>query len=70
MVVFDPEAAWTVTAAELHYRHAVSPYIGQYLRGKVLMTFLRGECAYKEGTFPGELHGREYTRTSFVTHHN
>jgi len=70
MVVFDPEAEWTVTSAELHYRHAISPYLGESLRGKVLMTFLRGECVYKEGTFPGEFRGRGYTRRTFSTHRN
>src|SRR6266404_5619752 len=70
MVVFDPEAEWEVTRAELHYRHAISPYLGERLTGKVLMTFLRGERVYKRGSFPGELRGREYTRKAFATHHN
>jgi allantoinase len=70
MVVFDPEAEWAVTPNELHYRHQISPYMGERLRGKALMTFLRGECVYKHGSFPGELRGREYTRKSFATDHN
>lgn len=70
MVMFDPEAEWTVTPADLHYRHAISPYLGEVLKGKVLMTFLRGECVYKQGTFPGESRGREYTRKAFAMHHN
>jgi len=70
MVVFDPEAEWTVTPAELHYRHAISPYLGERLTGKVLMTFLGGECVYKQGSFPGELRGRECTRKTFATHPN
>jgi allantoinase len=68
MVVFDPEAEWVVTPADLHYRHAISPYLGERLRGRVLMTFLRGECVYKEGSFPAELRGREYTRNTLRTH--
>jgi allantoinase len=70
MVVFDPHAKWTLTPLELHYRHAISPYLGKRLTGKVLMTFLRGECVYKQGTFPSELRGREYTRKTFATHQN
>jgi allantoinase len=70
MVVFDPEAEWAVTRNDLHYRHAISPYIGECLRGNVLMTFLRGECVYKHGSFPSERRGREYTRKAFATHHN
>jgi len=70
MVVFDPEAEWTVTPTELHYRHAISPYLGERLTGKVLMTFLRGECVYKQGSFPGEVRGREYPRKTFATDQN
>jgi allantoinase len=70
LAVFDPDAEWTVTPSELHYRHAISPYLRERLRGKVLMTFLRGECIYKQGAFPGELRGREYTRKAFATHQN
>jgi allantoinase len=70
MVVFDPEANSTVTPTDLHYRHAISPYLGEWLTGKVLMTFLRGECVYRQGSFPGELRGRECTRQPFATHHN
>jgi len=70
MVVFDPEAEWTVTPADLHYRHALSPYLGKHLTGKVVMTFLRGECVYREGSFPGEFRGREYPHNTFSTHKN
>ena len=67
MVVFDPEAEWTVTPADLHYRHALSPYLGERLTGKVVMTFLRGECVYRQGSFPGEFRGREYPHNTFST---
>jgi len=70
MVVFDPEAEWTVTPADLHYRHALSPYLGKRLTGKVVMTFLRGECVYRQGSFPGEFRGREYPHNSFSTRKN
>ena len=70
MVVFDPQAEWAVTPADLHYRHAISAYLGERLTGKVLMTFLRGECVYKQGSFPCELRGRECTRNILATHHN
>jgi allantoinase len=70
MVVFDAEAEWTVTAADLHYRHAISPYLGERLKGKVVMTFLRGECVYNRGSFPGRLRGRECAHKIVETHHN
>ena len=34
-VVFDPEAEFVVTPERLHHRHAVSPYMGERLRGMV-----------------------------------
>jgi allantoinase len=70
MVVFDPETEWAVSSAELHYRHAISPYLGKRLKGKVSMTFLRVECVYKQGSFPREPAGREYPRKTFAVHHN
>jgi allantoinase len=58
-VVFDPEAEFTVTIDKLHHRHAVSPYLGERLRGVVKRTFLRGEAVFCDGKFPGEVKGRE-----------
>jgi allantoinase len=69
-VVFDPEAVWMVSEAELYYRHAVSPYLGKNLVGKVLTTYLRGDCVFKEGTFPAEPRGRENSRKISAPHNN
>lgn len=57
-VVFDPEAGFVVNS-QLYHRHAVSPYLGETLRGAVKKTFLRGQAAFSEGSFPGEPAGRE-----------
>ena len=62
LVVFDPEAEWTVTPDDLHYRHRISPYLGAKLRGRVRETWLRGEVVYREGAFTGEPRGREWVR--------
>ncbi len=59
-VVFEPEAEFTVTPERLHYRHAVSAYMGEKLRGVVKATYLRGKRIFAEGKFPGEPTGREY----------
>jgi len=59
MVVFDPEAEFVVTQERLHYRHAVSPYWGEKLRGVVKATYLRGKPVFADGDFPGENFGRE-----------
>jgi len=59
MVVFDPEAEFVVTEELLHYRHRVSPYLNEKLRGIVEATYLRGQLVFANGEFPGENSGRE-----------
>jgi allantoinase len=58
-VVFDPEAEFVVTPDRLHYRHAISPYVGETLRGVVQATYLRGEAVYRSGEFISGAPGRE-----------
>jgi allantoinase len=58
-VVFDPESEIEVTADRLYYRHPVSPYLGEKLRGKVRATYLRGTMVFEDGKFNGEPAGRE-----------
>src|SRR5260370_25811785 len=60
LVVFDPDADFLVTKERLYYRHPVSPYLGQRLRGVVKAAYLRGELVFAQGSFPGEAAGREY----------
>jgi allantoinase len=60
-VVFDPEAEFVVTPERLHYRHAISPYLGETLRGMVDATYLRGEPVYQAGEFISGARGRELT---------
>jgi len=59
-VVFDCEAEFTVTKDRLHYRHPVSPYLGERLRGVVQATYLRGKPVFSAGEFPGGPMGREF----------
>jgi len=58
-VVFNPDTEFTVTPDKLHFRHAVTPYLGQKLRGTVEQTFVRGHCVYRNGEFMGKPVGRE-----------
>jgi allantoinase len=60
-IVFDTEAKFAVTADKLHYRHAISPYLNEMLRGVVKATYLRGAAVYREGAFASEPLGREVT---------
>ncbi len=51
LVVFAPEATFTVTAEALHHRHKVSPYLDQTLKGVVARTFVGGVEAYRNPDF-------------------
>jgi len=62
IVVFDPDAEWTVTEENLHFRHKVSPYRGANLRGRVLESWLRGASVFSHQQFPGAARGRELVR--------
>jgi allantoinase len=59
-VVFDPEAEFILSEKHLHYRHKVSPYLGRRWKGIVRETYVRGQCVFANGEFPGEPRGREY----------
>lgn len=63
LILFDPEASWTVEARTLHHRHKVTPYDGLTLRGVVRRTLLRGRTVYDASrpaheAFPTEPLGR------------
>ncbi|HVU62921.1 MAG TPA: allantoinase AllB [Phycisphaerales bacterium] len=61
LVLFDPDAEWTVDAARLYHRHKITPYHGRTLRGVVRRTILRGKTIYDASLanpFPSEPAGR------------
>lgn len=64
LVAFDADASFAVTAEMLHYRHRISPYMGETLRGVVRSTWLRGKRIYTNTAGRTEFavtpHGREY----------
>ena len=51
IVIWNPDAEFTVEQSMLHHRHKVSPYNGEVLRGVVEKTFLRGQIVYDDGAF-------------------
>ena len=59
LVVFDPDEEFTVSENRLHHRHALSPYLGETLRGSVKKTYVRGNTVFDAGEFPGAPIGRE-----------
>jgi allantoinase len=58
-VVFDTESEFMVTEERLYYRHPLSPYLGERLRGLIKATYLRGTAVFAAGRFPGQPIGRE-----------
>jgi allantoinase len=65
-VVFDSETPLTVNRDRLHQRHAVSPYLGEELRGVVKRAYLRGQTVYCDAEFPGEAIGKEIVYESKI----
>jgi allantoinase len=59
LVIFDPDSEFLLNESQLHYRHAVSPYLGEKLRGKVKATYLRGSQVFQDGQFSNQPFGRE-----------
>lgn len=49
LIVWDPDTAATIHAAQLRFRHKLSPYVGRTLYGAVRQTYLRGTIVY-DGT--------------------
>jgi len=49
LVIFDPDAEWTVDAAALKSRSRNTPYDGWRLRGKVRHTIFRGNLVVEDG---------------------
>jgi allantoinase len=58
-VVFDTESEFVVSEERLFYRHPISPYMGEKLRGVVKATYLRGALVFAGGEFHGQPGGRE-----------
>jgi allantoinase len=49
LMVWDPDAEFTVEPAALHHRHRLSPYEGMTMRGVVETTVLRGQVVSRNG---------------------
>ncbi len=61
LVLIDLQGFGTITAEQLFYRHAVSPYIGMELRAVIEGTWVRGRAVYRNGRFLGPPQGRLLT---------
>jgi allantoinase len=57
LIVFDDDAAQTVTPEAVHHRHKVTPYAGETLRGVVHATYLHGRRVAEHGRALATDHG-------------
>jgi allantoinase len=72
LVAFDADASFTVVPEMLHYRHRISPYMGETLHGVVRGTWLRGERVFDAASsdvFPISPRGREYAVSCLLGKH-
>jgi len=58
LVFWEPDGESTIDPANLYHRHAVSPYAGMTVRGRVVKTILRGEVIFDGGECTGIPRGR------------
>lgn len=64
LVLWDPEASFTVGREHLGSRHKCTPYLGTTLQGRVQAAYLKGQLAYQDGTWKAHPHGEAL----FATH--
>jgi allantoinase len=58
LIIWNPDAETVVDGATLYHRHAVTPYHGLRLRGRVRTTILRGTVVFDDGTCQGTASGQ------------
>lgn len=63
-VIWDPDTRWTINAADLFHRHAITPYDGCELTGKVVRTYVRGQQVFRDGQVLGKANGMFMMRNS------
>ena len=61
LVVWDPDAAFTITRDLIQHRHKLTPYDGMELFGRVAVTYSGGRRVFENGHFPSQPAGRLIT---------
>ncbi|MES2587488.1 MAG: allantoinase AllB [Bacteroidota bacterium] len=51
LVVWNPEEKFRVEAKNIHYKHKISPYVGEELSGVVKQTYIKGKKVFENGNF-------------------
>lgn len=58
LVVWDPDAQFTLRPDIIHHRHKLTPYAGMDLFGSVHTTYVGGEQVYANGAFANTIFGK------------
>jgi dihydroorotase len=51
IVIFDPDRSWVVDPKKMASKGRNTPVAGQQLKGQVMMTLVRGQIAFRRGSF-------------------
>jgi allantoinase len=54
LVIWNPDATFTVEPSIVHHKHKLTPYNGCTLHGVVEMVFVRGQKVYEKGQFSAQ----------------
>ncbi len=57
IILWDPDATFTVRPELVYHRHKLTPYSGIGLFGKVVSTYVRGRRVFHDGEFEGSPRG-------------
>ena len=66
LVIWNPDAEFTVEPSMLQHRHKLTPYMGEKLYGTVEATILRGERIYERGVLSEGRRGRLLTSQEMI----
>jgi allantoinase len=58
LAIVDPDAQFVVDPLSLFHRHAITPYAGRALKGRVLTTILAGHIVFDQGEHTSPPRGR------------
>jgi allantoinase len=53
IMVWDPDQQFVVSAADIKYRHKISPYTGETLCGEIRQTYVGGKKVFERGSLFG-----------------
>ena len=62
LIVFDEDRVYSISEESICHKNKFTPYVGKKVQGKVLRTYLRGQCIYADENFQGSPLGETILR--------